>query len=163
LAALLAGDITDTNYTDATVTPGLVYYYWVQAQSAVAVSAWSGTTPGYALLAANFADKKMWSMRDTKKYDTLTCKQLPGPWSELLDAGWSIGIADALTHEIVNGPFELVTKNGKLYTYKSATATITYTQRYNKRKDTYKVKLVYKFLGNMPTKPGFYLHPPAGN
>jgi hypothetical protein len=145
------------------VTPGLVYYYWVQAQSAVAVSAWSGTTPGYALLAANFADKKMWSMRDTKKYDTLTCKQLPGPWSELFDAGWSIGIANALTHEIVNGPFELVTKNGRVWTLKSPATTITYTQRYNKRKDTYKVKLVYKFLGNMPTKPGFYLHPPAGN
>jgi hypothetical protein len=160
IADLIGSDITATNYTDNTVTPGLVYYYWVQAQSAVAASAWSATTPGYALLAANFADKKTWSMRDTKKMDTLTCKQLPGPWSTLFNASWSVAIVNVSTHEIVSGPFELVTKNGKKYTYKSALATITYTQNYNKRKDTYKCKLIFKFAGAMPTQPGVFLQRP---
>jgi hypothetical protein len=161
IADLIGSDIADTNYTDSTATPGLVYYYWVQAQSAVAASAWSATTPGYALLAANFLDKKTWSMRDTKKMDTLTCKQLPGPWSALFNSSWRVAIVNASTHEIVSGPFELVTKNGKKYTYKSALATITYTQNYNKRKDTYKCKLIFKFAGAMPTQPGVFLQQPV--
>jgi hypothetical protein len=160
IADLIGSDITDTNYSDNTVTPGLVYYYWVQAQSAVAAGAWCGAEPGYALLAANFLDKKTWSMRDTKKMDTLTCKQLPGPWSALFNSSWRVAIVNASTHEIVSGPFELVTKNGKKYTYKSALATITYTQNYNKRKDTYKCKLIFKFAGAMPTQPGVFLQQP---
>ena len=163
LVGIIATDVTDTNYTDTTVVPGIVYYYWVRAESAVAAGAWCGATPGYALLVANFADKKTWAMRDTKKMDTLICKQLPGPWSALLNAGWGIGVINVFTHDLVSGPFELVTKNGKKYTYKSPTATITYTENHNKRKDTYKTKLVFKFAGAIPTKPGVYLQQPTGN
>jgi len=160
LAGVIATDVTTTNCTDTTAVPGLVYYYWVRAESAVAAGAWCGATPGYALLAANFADRKTWAMRDTKKMDMLICKQLPGPWSELLNASWSIAIVDALSHAVISGPYQLVSKNGKKYTYKSPTAMITYTERYNKRKDTYKTKLTYKFLADMPTQPGIYLHMP---
>ncbi len=161
LATAIATDITITNYTDSTAVPGIVYYYWVRAESDVAAGAWCGSTPGYALLAANFADKKTWVMRDTKKKDTLICKQLPGPWSTLLNSSWALAIINVSSREIVSGPFELVTKNGKVYTYKSPTATITYTERYNKRKHTYKTKLVYKFAGAMPTQPGVFMQRPA--
>jgi|GEM_PF-802222 len=163
LAGVIAADVTDTNCTDGTAVPGIVCYYWVRAESAVAAGAWCGAAPGYALLAANFADRKTWAMRDTKKMDTLICKQLPGPWSALLNAGWGIGVINVFTHDLVSGPFELVTKNGKKYTYKSPTATITYTENHNKRKDTYKTKLVFKFAGAIPTKPGVYLQQPTGN
>ena len=132
----------------------------MQAESAVAAGAWCGSTPGYALLTANFADKKTWAMRDTKKMDTLICKQLPGPWSALLNDSWGLAIINVSSRAIVSGPFELVTKNGKVYTYKSPTATITYIERYNKRKGTYKTKLVFKFAGAMPTKPGVFLQRP---
>ncbi len=161
LASVIAVNVTATNQTDTSAVPGLVYYYWVRAESAVAAGAWCGAASGYALLTANFADKKPWARRDTKKMDTLIGKQLPAPWGALLNQSWSLAIMDVSTRALASGPFELVTSNNKIWTLKNAQTPITYTAQYNKRKGTDKATLTYKFLGDMPNQPGIYLHLPA--
>jgi len=154
----IAAAVSATNYTDESATPGMIYYYWVQAESMVAAGAWSGMAPGYALLVADFADKKTWSMKDAKTTDTLTCKRMPAPWGALFDAGWRIAIVNSITGEIISGPFELVTTKGKIWTLKNEQAQITYTEKQNAKKGTFKAKLKYTFAGDMPRWPGVKLY-----
>jgi hypothetical protein len=161
MADELAAHVASTSFVDTNLTPGVVHYYWVRGERDAAAGAWLGPAPGYALLVANFSDRIHWGSRDTSKADTLIAKLLPSSWSPLLNEGWRIGIINAQTGLLVSGPFDMMTKNGRQWTYRSKTATVIYTERFYKRKNTFKARLVFKFTGTMPTKPGVYLDPPA--
>lgn len=51
-ATSLATGITAATYSDTTVVPGTLYYYWVKAVNEVATSAFSGSNTGYRALSA---------------------------------------------------------------------------------------------------------------
>ena len=51
-SASLLGSVSVTNFTDATATPGTLYYYWVKATNSAGSSAFSAYDTGYRALAA---------------------------------------------------------------------------------------------------------------
>ena len=48
----LLGSTSTTNYSDATASPGVLYYYWVMATNSLCASALSASESGYSALAA---------------------------------------------------------------------------------------------------------------
>jgi len=155
----ISGDISTTNFTDSTITPGQLYYYWVKAGKDALWSDLSKSDSGYALFTA--APKDAWKYKDGKKFDVLKGKDITPMLATNLIAGWQIGLASISTDGTLtnyNGPHSLENKKNKnkLWFLKMKKEIII-KYKYNEKK--LKDKLLYKLWDQMPNSKVLYLIP----
>lgn len=145
-----------TGYSDAAVTPGKKYYYWVDATATAGNSSISAGDRGYARFTALGASA--WKYKDGKKVDVLKGKGIVPSFTPGLIEGWQIGLATmtadgSLTN--FNGPFilENLKNKNKIWLLKTKKELII---KYKAKKDI----LTYKLWDQMPESKVVYIFNP---
>ena len=155
----ISGDISETNFTDSTITPGTIYYYRIKAGKDNLWSGFSISDSGYALFTA--APTEGWKYKDGKKFDILKGKDITPMLASNLIAGWQIGIASVAADGTLtnfNGPYSLENKRNKnklWFLKKKKDIIIKYKYNEKKMKDS----LLYKLWDQMPNSKVLYLIP----
>ena len=150
-SAALIGSATGTAYSDASVSPGAVYYYWVAGVSETVIGPLSTDDSGHTTLTASSPE---WKYKHKNKYDILIGKQISPSLSTYFHDGYMIALADTTATNYIDGPRKLESKrNGKMWKFKlKHQAIIKYTGK--------KRKLVYKVWKTMPPSRMICIIPP---
>ncbi len=105
-----------------------------------------------------------WKLKNNKKKGLLKGKPITPLLMSYLTNGYGIGIWNLDTDSNVDGPRKLTAKNkkGTVWIFKDKndkTAKITYSEKYNVKKDIYKTKLKYILQGGIPESNQVYIAP----
>jgi len=158
--AMISGDLAVTSFSDNSVIPGMLYYYWVQAGKAPYWGKLSTSEKGYALFTS--ANSSTWKYKDGKKVDVLKGTKIEPSFTPNLADGWKIGLATKTTDGTltnISGPYELenLKNKNKVWLLKRKKELII---KYKAKKDIF----TYKLWNQMPESKIVYLiNPSVGN
>ncbi|MCX7003597.1 MAG: right-handed parallel beta-helix repeat-containing protein [bacterium] len=137
-------------YVDLDVALGTRYYYWVRAGNTSGWSAFSAPDSGYVLPMQPVA--ATWVFKPGKASDKLKGNELTPLLGPYFSNGYNLVIKDAATLQTICGPFTMTSnKNKTVWKYKlKNSATVNYTEKYNKKKALYKTQLLLTTWVHMP-------------